>query len=1334
MIPQTLPKYATRVITPIEPQNEIWISCLLGGDDANLSYNESISLRLTGPFQRKAMDYALNEVYNRFEILRATFSEDGKEIRISEVAGLNIHFEDISDQNYGEQSSTLLSFEKQNALRIFDLNKGPLFRAALFKLKNDEYYLTLTAHHIICDGWSFGIILRDLGKFYSAYVSNSAPALETPFSFAEYSAELKMYEATEKYRAEEEYWIKQFQTIPILELPIDFPRSVKRTYKSQRDYFQMKPELIGRLKKTGAKAGCSLVTTMISVYELFLHKLTGQSEIVLGVPTAGQAVSEHFDLVGHCVNLLPMRSFPNGELSVTEYLKKRKSEILNDYDHRHFTYGSLLKKLKTNRDASRIPILPIILNIDLGLNDQVSFQELTHQLVFIAREFESFEIFVNVSGTDQNLTIEWSYNTQLYKSSTIRKWMYAFENMLQVIVDNPEIRIKDLNIFSAAYFNEKLNTWNSTESDYPRERTVHSLISETAGKFPDKTAIRFKNQQLTYRELDERSNQFARYLNEQGIKPKDIVGVALNRSLEMVVALLGILKSGAVYLPLDPGYPKKRIQYVLDDASAKIIIISRQYAGVFQTGASEILLETLQERLADISKNKLEEFSDNKSLAYLIYTSGSTGNPKGVMVEHQNLVNLLFSMQSFPGITKGDKFLALTTISFDMAGLEIFLPLLTGAELVIATEDEQKDGRLLVEKLYKENITIIQATPSTYKLMLENNWFKQSDLKIFCGGEALPKVLADKLLRCCKGLYNLYGPTETTIYSTGTQIFEGDEIITIGRPISNTQIYILDSYGNLLAEGIKGEIYIGGDGVSRGYLNRPELQLEKFVPDPYSRFPERKMYRTGDVGKFLEDGRIQYLGRNDHQVKIRGFRIEPSEIEFKLNSLESIKESLVVVQDDDSGNSKLVAYVIVNNVYEGDNTTEEENLILRWRTALLDHFPFYMVPNEFIILSEFALTDNGKIDHSRLIKARAPSENKLKLVRTSDLEKKIIDIWKSSLKVDDIGLDDDFFMLGGHSMIAAQVMQKLEKETSIRLPLAALFEASTVKKLSQYVEMKGNNSSWKSLVAIKPGDGKHPLYIVHGAGLNVLIFYSVAKNLDPEQSVYGLQARGLNGIDDPFDNMEKIASYYISEILDQNPNGPYNLAGYSFGGVVAFEMAKQLKAMGKTINMLGIFDTSVDILPKPKSFLNKSIRKLRDAYVYVKFNLHLLRKDPVQLIQYRFVNRKYKMKRLLSKYNMIRELAGQEKYLKYSVKINRKYDIAYKNYELTPYNGTIDLFRVAHRMYHLDDPEYFGWKSLALQGMKVRDVPGDHRTFLLSPNVEIFAEVLMATIKERNKD
>ena len=1327
MTPLTLPTQTSNFILATEPQNEIWISCLLGGEDANRSYNESVSIHLTGALQLAAIDFAIKELYNRHEILRSTFSEDGKEIYTSDITYFSLFFEDISDRSDVEQELHISDFSIDSSLQIFDLAKGPLFRTALFKLGENDHYLTIIAHHIICDGWSFAVIMHDLGKLYSASIANSEPDLEQPYSFREYSIEQQIFSETEEQKEIEEYWVKQFQTVPVLELPNDFPRSVKRTYKSHRDDFLINAELVARLKKTGAKAGCTLSTTLISVYELFLHLLTGQSDIVIGIPTAGQSVSGHFDLVGQCVNLLPIRSFPNGELSFTEYLKKRKSQILNDYDHQNFTFGSLLKKLKINRDASRIPLLPVIFNIDLGLNDDISFEGLDHQLIYNPREYDSFEMFVNVSGTEQKMMLEWNYNTQLYKSTTIRKWMHAFDNIIQTVVNNPEVKIKDIKIFSSEYFRDKLDKWNATGFEYPRDKTLHQLISCTAGKFYDKTAIRCKNQQLSYQDLDQRSNQLARYLIDQGVKPNDIVGVAINRSLEMVVVLLAILKSGAAYLPLDPGYPRKRIQYVLEDASSTILLISGRYAGVFQTSVREILIETVFEKLSEYSNGDLSNISNSRSLAYLLYTSGSTGNPKGVMVEHQNIINLLNSIQRFPGITSEDKLLALTTVSFDMSVLELFLPLLSGAELIIATDEEQKEGHILVEKIYKDKITIIQGTPSSYKLMLETGWVGKTELKLFCGGEALSKTLADKLLLRCTSLYNLYGPTETTIYSTATQIFHNDQIITIGRPIHNTQIYILDTYGNLLAEGIKGEIYIGGDGVARGYLNKPELQAEKFITDPFAKEPGRKMYRTGDVGKFLEDGRIQYLGRNDYQLKIRGFRIEPSEIESKLNDLDDIEESLVMVQEEENDNSRLVAYVIVKN------NKEKEDLILKWRAELIDHFPFYMVPNEFIILPEFSLTDNGKIDRNRLVKASTHKENSLNAERISELEKKVIIIWSSTLKIDSIGLDDDFFMLGGHSMIAAQVMQRLHRETGIRLPLTALFEAPTVKKLSLLIEQKGNNSLWKSLVSIKPGGDRLPLYIVHGAGLNVLIFHKLAMNLDPEQPVYGLQARGLNGIDDPFDNMEKIASYYISEILEQNPNGPYNLAGYSFGGVVAFEMAKQLKAMGKSINMVAIFDTSVDNSTKPRTWLLRVLKRIQNSLIYIKFNIQLLINDPIQTIHYRLVNRKYKMLRMLSKFRLIRESAGHEKYLKHSGKINRKLDHAYENYKLTPYNGSVDLFRVTHRMYHVDDPVYFGWKPLALGGVFIHEIPGDHSTFLLSPNVEEFSNVLMKTIKERNQ-
>jgi amino acid adenylation domain-containing protein len=1047
-----------RVVPAIEPQMEIWISCLLGGADANRSYNESISLRLNGSFHLAAMKQALQEVTKRHEALRSTFSADGKQICIYREIPLSLRLEDLSAQSTKKQEEYISAFAKQNAWETFDLVNGPLFKTALFKLSEEEHYLTIAAHHIICDGWSLGIIMQDLSKFYSAFSKNTEPALPPAPSFSEYALEQWKFSETEEYRKTEQYWIDQYQSsLPVLDMPTDYPRPEERTYKSHRDDYALKPELVSAIKKMGARSGCTLVTTLMSTYEVFLHRITGQTDIVLGIPAAGQSTTGNYGLVGHCVNLLPMRSYPNGELTFSEYLKQRKPQILDDYDHQQITFGGLLKKLNITRDASRIPLVPLVFNIDMGLDDGVLFEGLKHTLFYNPREYESFEIFINASGSEQALVLEWSYNTQIFKPSTIHRLMDEFEYMLEAVVAAPSVKIKDIPLLSPEQLNNRLHIWNATAIDYPKEKTLHQLVCETAARFPDKTAIRFGKRQLTYKQMNEEANQLAGILIDQGIKPHDIVGLALNRSMEMMIALLAIMKSGAAYLPLDPQYPKERIHFMLEDSSAKLIITSKQYKGYFQTAAKELLIENAWEKLSGYSAQEPNVKVEANNLAYLLYTSGSTGKPKGVMVEHRNLVNLLCSMKNFPGITPQDKWLAVTTISFDIAGLELYLPLISGAELVLAGEDETRDGHLLMDKLKKENISIMQATPSTYQLMLNTGWKERLDLKILCGGEPVSRDLASKLIPRCRGLYNMYGPTETTIWSTCAKIFSADEIITIGHPIGNTQVYILDHYGNPLPEGVVGEIYLAGDGVTRGYLNRPALQEERFVPDSFSKTPGRKMYRTGDLGKFLEDGQIQCLGRIDQQVKIRGYRIEPGEIEHQLNSLPGIKESVVLAREDKTGDQRLVAYLVT----EPDETNEDK-LISTWRGSLKESLPFYMVPNDFVILPRFPLTPSGKIDRKLLPEPKSVSGKLSKPVPENETEKMIAGIWSNFLGVDSVGKTDDFFELGGHSLIAAQVMGQLEKETGRRLPLTTLFKYPVLEQFAAFfreADKKENNAS-----------------------------------------------------------------------------------------------------------------------------------------------------------------------------------------------------------------------------------------------------------------------------------
>ena len=1320
----------------VEPQLEIWLSCMLGGDDASRSYNEAVSLRLQGFFNYDAMRYALRDLIQRHEALRSTFSADGKTICILKDVPLEIHFEDISQQTQDSQGDFLQAYSKKNAETVFDLSKGPLFRFAVIKLATEEHYLIVSAHHIICDGWSLGIMLQDVGKLYSAYAKNEMPQLPGAFQFSQYALEEQAFSKTEGFNDTVQYWVNQYKdSVPVLNIPTDFPRPHSRTYKSQRDDYAINTELVTGIKKIGAKSGCSFVTTLLSAFEVYLYRLTGQKEIVLGLPAAGQSATAHYNLVGHCVNLLPLKTSFDEQMSFVDYLKKRKKQIFDDYDHQRFTFGTLLKELNIVREPSRVPLVPVVFNIDMGLDDGVEFYGLKHQLGYSPREYENFEIFLNASGSEQMLVLEWSYNTQLFKPESIHRMMDEFKTLLQSIVNEPAIRISEIPLKPLDEIYSNLKIWNNTVAEYPRDKVFQDLFYHAANEHTDNSALRFGKQVFSYRNLNEKSNQFAAYLVRQGVLVGDVIALALDRSPEMVITLLAILKSGATYVPVDPQFPAKRVEFMLQDSSAKILITTKNHKGKFHSKSKELLIDDVWPKLPEFPKEDFKANINSGNLAYILYTSGSTGNPKGVKIAHQSLVNFLLSMQKKPGINSRDSFLAITTISFDIAGLELYLPLITGAELVLADAESAKDGRLLVELLEDSKSTIMQATPSTWRMMVEAGWKRKLPIKILCGGEALPKDLADKLLERCSSLWNMYGPTETTIWSAIKQIKIQDQIITIGRPIDNTQIYILDNNLKPIPEGSIGEIYIGGDGVAKGYLNRPELTNEKFVEDPFiGILSGKKIYRTGDLGKFMANGEIQCLGRIDHQVKLHGFRIELEEIEQALNKQKKVQQSVVVAV-----NEKLIAYVVPDMTIlksakstKGQYTSDEEVQlqILKWKKALKDLLPDYMVPKEFVVLEKFPLTPNNKIDRKALPEpiGNAGMESQHYVAPSSDTERLIAEIWERILEIEKISVQDDFFEIGGHSLVAVQAMTQLEQKTGKRLPLASLFEAPTIEKLAKLVDTDVRAFAYDSLVAIKPNGKKTPLYIVHGFGMNVLLFNNVAKNMDPEQPVFALQAKGLNAstIDNSLESMEDIAAYYISEIVHQNPNGPYALAGYSFGGIVAFEMAKQLEAMGKEVKMVAMFDTYADNSNYFNPFLLNITKKFRRQIPKMFFILRSLAKQPWETILYQvgFVKKKFNQV-----FGKIRKKV--EDGPTYNQLLEAKYEYAYTNYKMAPYDGEIDLFKVKTRLYYLDDMIYLGWKDFAKKGVNVYEISGDHKTFLYPPHDKEFAEILQKTLDER---
>ncbi|WP_458627026.1 amino acid adenylation domain-containing protein [Winogradskyella sp. PC D3.3] len=1319
-----------KVIHTTQSQAEIWIACKLGGKDANRSFNESISLVLNGELQVSVLDNAVQNLVKRHEALRSVFSPDGRFMSVLNFMPLEFSVQDLSALASDEKENQLSDYLLADANFIFDLVKGPLIKVGLIKTSAQEHQLIITAHHIVCDGWSFGIMLEELGQLYSSLVKKEIPALPKVDSFSSYADELQTYLGSQSYVETEKFWLDQYRdSVPELTLPTDFPRPELRTFKSERLDFSMDMTSVNALKKAGIKASCSFVTTLLSAFEVFLSTQTGQSDIVLGLPSADQAASGKTQMIGHCVNLLPLRSKVDLNVSFTDYLKQRKAELFDAYDHQKLSFGQLLQKLSIARDPSRVPLVPVVFNIDMGMTAAVSFSDLNFKLKSNPRAYETFELFLNATGSENDLVLEWSYNTALFKSDTIEQMMMSFQDLLEQIVENPNVKLKDIfKVDDAPY-----KAVNATNASYPK-LPLHQLIANQAQVSPHQIALQFEGSEITYQDLELQVNRLAHCLVAKGVKPNTIVAIASTRSIELVVSLLAIVQCGAAYLPLDPSYPKHRLDFMLKDSEAEVLITSKKAPIASEAISKSLVLEDLFLDLSKYASDPLALSVDSNETAYILYTSGSTGNPKGVQVTHKNLVNFLFSMLQAPGIKASDKLLSITTISFDIAGLELFLPLLSGATLVIANDDIAKDGRLLLDYIKSESITMLQATPTTWQMLLDSGWADKLAIKALCGGEKLPMPLAKKIVPKVNALWNMYGPTETTIWSTTKQILIDDEILTIGQPIANTQVYILNDQGLLMKPGTIGEIVIGGDGVAKGYWKRADLTSEKFISNPFDAASNTKLYRTGDLGRLLSNGEFECLGRMDDQVKIRGHRIELGEIEEAIITIDTIESCVVMIDED-----RLKAFIKTN-----DSNVASQNEVQTWKTYLKELLPVYMVPHEMHLINEFPTTLNGKIDRKTLLNnSKTTSENAGdKTAPRTQTEKLIARVWEECLNIKNIDIFSNFFELGGHSLVAVRVMAKLENETGERLPLSALMTHSTIAKLAEFIEVDGEVNSWDSLVPIKTDGSKTPLYVVHGEFYNVLFLNALAKNIDKEQPLYGLQAKGLNGKDTPHNKIEDMAAHYISEIIKTNPDGPYAIAGYSFGGIVAFEMAKQLKAQGKTVEKFISFDSYVF----PYYYYSDAFRKQLMYGFYTSGKVYFALKtmfSSADKFKARMRIFKNKVNQLYTKVKQSdKESTTEPRELQDLLELNigketlenlsSHHSLAVESYHIVPEDLEVDLMIAEDDVFFKHDKKYYGWKSLAKRGVKRHSIPGNHANMFVAPNDEQFSRVLQEILDRKN--
>ncbi len=1025
-----------------ESQKEIWLSAKLS-QEASCCYNESLTLKLNGNLEVAALFAAIDAVIARHEALRTTFDADGEHQQFAPELRLQIPIEDLSTVDDRSREKRLAQIVADDARTPFDLEKGPLVRARLIVVNPAEHHLILTTHHIVCDGWSTNLLLEDLSKLYNARVSGKACDLAKAMPFSAYARSQGAHSTSVERVANQDYWTGLFKSLPPpLELPLDRPRSALRTYSGATFRATIPGDLSHKLKAFGASRKCTLFVILLGALKVLLSRLSGQDDIVVAIPAAGQSsASANQMLVGHCVNFLPLRTSVPDEASMAAYLGAVRLAVLDAYDHQEYTYGSLVRRLPIVRDPSRLPLTDIQFNLE-RVGTEMKFQGLDVRIDPNPKSFVNQDLFLNVIESAEGLVLDCDYNTALFDAGTIERWLGHFSTLLQSIVDDAEQSPARLAILSDAEKHRLLAEWNDTTVDYPRTKLVHQLFEAQAARTPEAIAAIFEDERLTYSELNAKANQLANYLRKNGVAPGSLVAICVDRSMHILIALLGVLKAGCAYVPLDVVYPEERIRFILEETQPTVLLTEQSLSGrVSAWSGRRLLLDTEWRYVAAESPEARPAGVVAEDRAYLIYTSGSTGTPKGVEVSHRSYVNLLTAMAERPGFNADDRLLAVTTLSFDIAGLELMLPLSVGGRVIIGSRETAADGAALLDEIRRTGTTVVQATPITWKLLLEAGWQGDPRLKMLCGGEALPGDLARRLIETKGELWNMYGPTETTIWSATALLSDGNREVTIGGPIRNTQFYILDKLGQLAPVGVPGELYIGGDGVARGYFKRPELVAQKFLRNPFIDSADARLFKTGDLVRYLPDGRIEFFGRLDNQIKLRGYRIELGEIEALLSDRPAVKEAAVALATDDSGAQQLVAYLVPGQDYSIDIPEVKEHL----RTWL----PQYMVPSTFVILEALPRTQNGKLDRKALPHPKfsvAASESEYSKPRSIE-ETMLAEIWAEVLGLPRVGVHDDIFSLGADSVHIFKIASRAAKAGLVVEPLQ-IFEYRTVSALA----------------------------------------------------------------------------------------------------------------------------------------------------------------------------------------------------------------------------------------------------------------------------------------------
>jgi amino acid adenylation domain-containing protein len=1023
-------------------QQRLWIIDQMtpGGS----AYNIPVAARMRGSLRKDVLERSLREVVQRHEILRTTFvmcdEQPVQRIHDSEQV-FSLHTIDLRELPLSEREERIRYWMQRESDQAFDLFSGPLFRARLLLLDEDDALLLWTMHHIVSDGWSSGILLGEVSSLYNAFVQNRpSPLSPLPIQYADYALWQRQWLQGSVLQRQEEYWRQQLAGSAPLNLFTDHPRPPEQTTHGATQVLRLPEELSQRLQELSQQEGVTLFMLLLAAFQVLLARYSGQEDITVGTPIANRTREEIEGVIGFFVNTLVLRTDLSGSPTFREVVRRVREISLGAYAHQDLPFEYLVERLQPERDPSRHPFFQVLFDFQYRLAMPDPLTGLQVESLPFEQQSAKFDLSLMARESDRGIICSLEYNTDLFEQGTIERLLANWQTLLEGIVLHPEQLVSDLPLLSNIERNKMLTAWNATGTEFPA-LCVHQLFEAQVASTPDALALTCGQQQLTYRDLDQQANQLAHYLRTLGVGPEVLVGIYVERSPEMLVGLLGILKAGGAYVPLDPLYPKERLAFMIADARLSVLLTQqRLLAELPEHQAHVVCLDADRALMAGQSKTSPAVALQAKNLAYVIYTSGSTGKPKGVQVVHDALANFLQTMCQQPGISAQDRLLAVTTLSFDIAGLELYLPLLVGAQVQLVSREVATDGVQLAEQIQSTSATIMQATPATWRLLLEAGWTGSSGLKILCGGEALPRQLARQLLEQTAALWNMYGPTETTIWSTLHEVAATDEVISIGAPIAHTQVYVLDRHLHQVPIGVTGELYIGGAGLARGYLNRADLTAERFISDPFSGEPGARLYHTGDLARYLASGELECLGRSDNQMKIRGFRIEPGEIEAILSQHPAIKDGVVIPRGEN-----LRAYLVTR---EGEGAVSREEL----RGYLLGKLPRYMVPAQLVFLAALPLTANGKIDRRALEQREEEEEEEKWEEPRGVVEEAVEEIWEGLLGRKRIGRRDSFFALGGHSLLATQVIARIKRILGVEVPLRKLFERATIAGLGEEIE------------------------------------------------------------------------------------------------------------------------------------------------------------------------------------------------------------------------------------------------------------------------------------------